>query len=587
VKKSILKIHPEDGGGNGPGPDSNPNGPAAWQFWEDPTPIDAQWELPQFPTELLTDWLAGWVDAVAVATQTPPDLAAMLALSILGAGAARKFRVRVREGWTEPLNLFTVIALPPGDRKSAVFARAIEPVQDLEREELERAKPAIAQAASESRVLEAALKRAEEAAAKETDPSKRDAKKEEAGELSRNLASFRVPEPPRFYCDDITAESLAKMLARQEGRMLVASAEGTVFEVCKGRYSEQANFEVYLKGHSGDALRCDRVGRDADLIESPALSVALAVQPDVLRALGGERSMKGRGFLARFLYAVPRSSVGSRRIAPPPVHQSVARCYAEAVRAVWRLEGRQDEYGRPDPYWLHFSEAAGRVMADFEESLEPQLAEGEPLSFLGGWAGKLAGAAARIAGILHLAETAGCGLSWHSEVTVATAERAVQIARDYLLPHAIAAFGMMGRACSEAEEDAKALVRWLECHPEVEEFSRRDLHQSLRNRRRFADPDRLDEPLHVLIEHRYIRLATPAQTWKGPGRPPSASFHVNPRWKRAAADPGPQYPQNPQNEEPKPGEDIEDFENLEPADPEPPKAEGEVEAEQGREDFEV
>jgi replicative DNA helicase len=268
--------------------------------------------------------------------------------------------------------------------------------------------------------------------------------------------------------------------------MLVASDEGTVFEVCKGRYSERPNFEVYLKGHSGDALRCDRVGRDSDIIDAPALSLAHAVQPDVLHMLGGETSMKSRGFLARFLYAVPRSPVGSRQIAPPPVHQRIARRYAEAVSAVWRLQGREDDYGKPAPYWLRFSEEADHVMAEFEAWLEPQLAEGEPLSFLGGWAGKLAGAAARIAGVLHLADTVGGRLPWQTPLAAATVARAAQIAREYLLPHALAAFGMMGRACSEAVEDAQVVLRWLERRPQTNEFSRRDLHQSLRNNRRFA-----------------------------------------------------------------------------------------------------
>jgi Protein of unknown function (DUF3987) len=357
VENLSLNVYSGDGGGcNGSGPHSDPLGSSPCTPreppWEPPIPIDARSELPQFPTELLPDWLAGWVDAVAGATQTPPDLAALLALPILGAGAARKSRVLVRPGWAEPLNLFAVTALPPGDRKSAVFSLAIEPVQDLEREELERAKLLIAQAASEERILEAALKKAEDAVVKESNPVERDVKLAEAAERARKLAGFRVPDEPRLLCDDITAESLAKMLARRGGRMLVASDEGTVFEVCKGRYSERPNFEVYLKGHSGDALRCDRVGRDSDIIDAPALSLAHAVQPDVLHMLGGETSMKGRGFLARFLYAVPRSPVGSRQIAPPPVHQRIARRYAEAVSAVWRLQGREDDYGKPAPYWL-------------------------------------------------------------------------------------------------------------------------------------------------------------------------------------------------------------------------------------------
>jgi hypothetical protein len=58
-----------------------------------------------------------------------------------------------------------------------------------------------------------------------------------------------------MFCDDETPESLSRLIAQQRGRMLQASAEGTCFEIVKGRYSEAANFDVYLKGHAGDPLR--------------------------------------------------------------------------------------------------------------------------------------------------------------------------------------------------------------------------------------------------------------------------------------------------------------------------------------------
>ena len=67
--------------------------------------------------------------------------------------------------------------------------------------------------------------------------------------------------------------------------MLLASAEGTAFEIAKGRYSETANFDVFLKGHAGDPLRVGRISRDSEAVNSPALSCALAVQPDVISGL--------------------------------------------------------------------------------------------------------------------------------------------------------------------------------------------------------------------------------------------------------------------------------------------------------------
>ncbi len=287
--------------------------------WTAPIPFDASRDLPPLPTRLLPVILREWVETEAEATQTPEGLAALLCISICGAALATKFRVKIRDGWTEPTNLFTVVALPPGDRKSAVFMDAMAPVLQFEKEEQDRTAPEIAEAASEHRMLEAQLKTAEQKAAKAAkkgDAGEAAALRKEAKGLARQLAAHRVPELPRMFCDDETPESLSRLIAQQGGRMLQASPEGTAFEIVKGRYSETANFDVYLKGHAGDPLRVGRVGRAGETVDRPALSVALAVQPDVVYGLAENASLRGRGFLAHFLYGLPVSRVGRRTIAP-------------------------------------------------------------------------------------------------------------------------------------------------------------------------------------------------------------------------------------------------------------------------------
>src|SRR5262249_39743813 len=161
--------------------------------------------------------------------------------AVIAAGLARKVRVCVREGWGEPLNLFVTIALPPGERKSEVFSRALKPVQEYEQAERERTAPQIAEAESDRRILEQSLTAAEGKAAKAEDKD-RHKWKAQAKELAGKLARHIVPVSPQFFCDDITPEKLSELLAQQGGRMLQAAAEGTAFEIIKGRYSETANF---------------------------------------------------------------------------------------------------------------------------------------------------------------------------------------------------------------------------------------------------------------------------------------------------------------------------------------------------------
>ncbi|MCI0464601.1 MAG: DUF3987 domain-containing protein [Gemmataceae bacterium] len=198
----------------------------------------------------------------------------------------------------------------------------------------------------------------------------------------RKRGRFEVYETARYVT--VTGQHLQGMpLAiedRQGGRMLQASAEGTAIEIAKGRYSEGGNFDVYLKGHAGDPLRVGRVGREGETADRLALSVALAVQPDVIRGLAADASMKGRGFLARFLYAVPQSIVGKRKTNPPPVPPAVADTYAQNMRRMWELEGGKDNEGNPIPTELRFSADADRRMERFEAWLEPQLGRAESWS---------------------------------------------------------------------------------------------------------------------------------------------------------------------------------------------------------------
>jgi replicative DNA helicase len=96
-----------------------------------------------------------------------------------------------------------------------------------------------------------------------------------------------------------------------------------------GRYSVHGvgNFGVFLKGHAGDTLRVDRMGRD-EYVKSPALTLGLAVQPEVIRGLAQKQGFRGRGLLGRIIYAPPPVNLlGRRNMNPPPVPDDVRQAY--------------------------------------------------------------------------------------------------------------------------------------------------------------------------------------------------------------------------------------------------------------------
>jgi replicative DNA helicase len=134
--------------------------------WAPPIPLGATGALPAFPVEVLPGWLGEYVAAVATATQTPPDLAGMLALAVLATVAAGAVEVQPRPGWQEPLCLFVAIGMDAGTRKSSVFTALTRPVADFERDQAAAALPASTETAALRRIADQAAAHAEVAASK-------------------------------------------------------------------------------------------------------------------------------------------------------------------------------------------------------------------------------------------------------------------------------------------------------------------------------------------------------------------------------------------------------------------------------------
>ncbi len=245
------------------------------------------------------------------------------------------------------------------------------------------------------------------------------------------------------------------------GRIFLASPEGGLFEMIGGRYTQgksSSNQAVYLKGHAGDQLRIDRMNRPPEFIDRPALTIALAVQPGVVHGLASNASFRNRGLLGRFLYAMPKSLVGHRQLDPPPVPVDIREGYRANVRSMLSLQPATGEDGEPTEHVIGLSTDSYALWLEFAGWLEPQLGDFGPLAHMSDWAGKLAGAVARIVGLLHLADLGGQPAPWSVPVPGATMARAIAIGQ-YLIPHARAAFAEMG--ADPEQSDAKYLLQWI------------------------------------------------------------------------------------------------------------------------------
>src|SRR5215212_1824574 len=142
---NLREQHDADAGGNSANSAksaSGGNGSKQAAPWEPPAPFHA-FDLPTFPTHSLPGWLRDFVEAEANATQTPVDLAAMLGLSVGALACAKAVEIEPWDGWREPVNIFTATAMPPGSRKSAVFADIMAPVEEFEAQRVKDKAPEI------------------------------------------------------------------------------------------------------------------------------------------------------------------------------------------------------------------------------------------------------------------------------------------------------------------------------------------------------------------------------------------------------------------------------------------------------------
>ena len=485
--------------------------------WEPFTPLDSTEGLAAFPAEALPAWGQLMVEAVAEETQTQADLPGVVFLGVLATAAGGRAKVEVKPGWTEPLNLYAVPALDPGSRKSAVFREMTRPVLDAEQALREIARADIAQSSVDREIAQEAARRAVLAAAKSgTDGDKADAiaKAELAGSIS-------TPAWPRIVADDVTAEALTSLLAEQGGRIAVLSAEGDLFDIMSGRYSRDGqipNLGVFLKGHAGDLLLVDRKGREPERIDHPALTIVVTIQPRVLHDIASKPVLRGRGLLARILFALPPDLVGHRKIEVEPVPAETRAMYQTNVKALvlsladWT-----------DPAVLPMTEEARKLLTEFQREIEPRLRKDTgDLADLRDWASKLAGATARLAGLLHLSGHLTDG--WGKSVESDTMDRAIQLGR-YFTDHALAAFRQMG--ADPLIADAQRLLAWI-TRTGAANFTRRDLFYGVRSAR-FQKVADVDGPLAELVEHGYVRLAVASETTSRGGRPSSPRYETNPQ----------------------------------------------------------
>lgn len=476
-----------------------------------------EYSFEPFPADLLPTWLGKFCEELSVETQTPIELAALMSLSILATASAKKFIVSVKEGYMEPLNLWTCASLETGTRKTPVVYKCRQPITEWEKEKALELRDKIKEANSKRKSEEAIINSMRSKLGR-TEGIELDSLLNDIVEKEKELTE--VPTKPRLFVDDITPEKLASIMQENAGRIAIISDEGAALRVMSGHYSTKGNpvLEVFCQGYSGFDLRVDRKSGDSTSISSPAVTIGISPQPFVLQKLAKDEAFIEQGVFARFWYAFPSSNVGYRSNKPKPTSEEAKEAYLKGIKAILDLTPDKDDHGDFIPYTLTLSKEAMDRFEQFQDEVEFKMREGEELFFIRHWASKLPGNTVRVAGLFHIAKHYA-EQPWAKEISQETLVSALAFSQ-VLTGHALAVFDYL--EVSPTLERAMKILKWIK-RKGRSEFSKRDCHYE--NKSYFKRAKDLEEPLNVLEERHYIKAL---KGEKGKTGRPTDPYMVNP-----------------------------------------------------------
>jgi replicative DNA helicase len=240
-----------------------------------------------------------------------------------------------------------------------------------------------------------------------------------------------------------------------------------------------------------------------------------------IRSRSTGQPLRGRGGLARFLYGLPDIPPKSDEdLNPPAVDPHVRKQYADVIRFLLGHEPAVQPNGAPCA--LHLSPEALELLQIYRAEINDEMTTGALTEQLE-WANKLAGAVVRIAAIFHCVQLAHREIAPESEpIDAETISAAILLAREYLIPHALAAFQLMEGST------ALALARRILSLFEREEratWKRRDIHHRLGSG---LTSDEIEPALNHLEDCGYIRRVIQVERERKPGRKPGDVYEVNP-----------------------------------------------------------
>lgn len=487
------------------------------EFVEDPA---AEWPeidakpalkpLPDFPLDAMPGILKDMTTEISESVQIAPEAAALILLAITGAAAGRENVFSIKSGLETRPNIYGLIFVERGGRKSSSYTPALKPVykwisnrlpdynHDLSRYCLKLKE----RESCESKIVKYETKPEDKAAAASAHKRLQD----EIEEMKKSLRD------PAFIADDTTPEGFFELFERCQGQGAIFSDDGRSFgKILKGLYSGgESREEFHLRGFDcKNPMIKHRAGKTAIMIEKPFESALIMLQVDFLVKLAESEDLFQSGFMSRCLFCFPDSLAGTRFYSEREISKLISVQYEDLINDLL-----DQNYSRKidDDQIYEIDPAAKEAWIEFNDQTEKATGPGGDFNEMADIAIRFPEFARKLALIMTIAEKRGT-------ITPKDMERAISLTR-YYATHAERSFAVMKKI--SLPDEARRVLRTI-TRNQYREFSIRDIERAAH-----LTATETEGAISILSSRHYVRAITRQDEGRRTGRNPSATYETNP-----------------------------------------------------------
>lgn len=466
---------------------------------------DRRGSLPEFPIDALSPNWRDWLQNAARGAGVLPDHVFMPLLTVASTLVGASRPVRASRSWPEMMALWTSVVGFSGAGKTPGLNVTMRALAAVERDR-------------KGKIAE--LRRAHDARAETAKAAAKKWKKEVAAAVEEGRkGSEKPPEAidpgefivPRLAVTDVTIERLAVLLqARPSGLAVICDELAGLF-LNMARYSNGSDREFWLRAWNGQPHIVERQGRPAIELDHLLVGLTGGFQPDKLGT-----SFKGDsdGMYARMLYAWPEE----------PSYRELTNDVDEIEPEFQNALGRLADLAKvEDGHLIKRSiDISAEAAAAFEQFRKfshhgRRALDGRERE----WFAKGPGQVLRLAGTL-------CWLDWATagqveeprQIDAAYVNSAIELWREYLLPHARAALRQIG--FNDQHAYARRVLRWA-CAERRFALSREEIRRDALAQH--LDAEQTQRLIDALARAGWLREIGNRKNKSGR---PARRWHVNP-----------------------------------------------------------